>query len=199
MFDFLFEDINKLDVVGICKKIICTDRINYVIENGTKQIETLLPENLGTAEYRFISGKGGFSSINFIEWVAKKKAIYNLCVSTLAVGKKEIQKLAEFDIKKATFLVGTIFGKRGLADSYDYYDVFREICSEKNWDILETNNHSKIILMQTKNNYYVLETSSNLNENPKMEQFCFCDNKELYDFYNQFFIGLKEVINAEWR
>jgi hypothetical protein len=199
MFDFLFEDINKLDVVGICKKIVCADRINYVIDSGTVQLSALLPETLKNAEYRFISGKGGFSSINFIDWVCKKEAIKNLCVSTLAVGKKEIMKLSELDIEKATFIVGTIFKKRGLAESYNYYDVFREICEDKKWDIIETNNHSKIILMQTKQHYYVLETSSNLNENPKMEQFCFCDNKELYDFYNQFFIGLKEVINAEWR
>lgn len=199
MDDFLFDDINKLDVVGICKKIVCTDRINYIIENGTAQLTSLIPDSIGAAEYRFISGKGGFSSINFIEWVAKKETIKNLCVSTLAVGKKEIKKLAELDIEKAIFIIGTIFGKRGLAESYNYYDVFRETCEDKNWDIIETNNHSKIILMQTKNHYYVLETSSNLNENPKMEQFCFCDNKELYDFYNQFFIKLKEVINAKRR
>lgn len=45
--------------------------------------------------------------------------------------------------------------------------------------------------MRTSENYYVLETSSNLNENPKIEQYSFENNKELYLFYYEFFEKLK--------
>ena len=47
--------------------------------------------------------------------------------------------------------------------------------------------------MRTKENYYVLETSSNLNENPKIEQYSFENSKELYDFYYDFFDKLEEA------
>ena len=41
--------------------------------------------------------------------------------------------------------------------------------------------------METKKNYYVVETSSNLNENPKIEQFSFENDKELFLWYEEFF------------
>ena len=43
------------------------------------------------------------------------------------------------------------------------------------------------MLFDTDNGKYVLETSSNLNENPKIEQFSFEQNSELFDFYKKLF------------
>ena len=40
-------------------------------------------------------------------------------------------------------------------------------------------------------NFYVVETSSNLNENPKIEQYSFENDEELFLFYENFF---KEAI-----
>lgn len=37
--------------------------------------------------------------------------------------------------------------------------------------------------MDTDNGKFVIETSSNLNENPKIEQFSFERSDELFDFY----------------
>lgn len=44
--------------------------------------------------------------------------------------------------------------------------------------------------MKTPKNYYVVETSSDLNENPKMEQFSWKNDKELYNWYLELFIEL---------
>lgn len=44
-------------------------------------------------------------------------------------------------------------------------------------------NHSKVTLMRTDCNWYVLETSSNLNENQKIEQFRFENDEHLFEFY----------------
>ena len=48
---------------------------------------------------------------------------------------------------------------------------------------IRDSNHSKLLLFDTDDGKFVLETSSNLNENPSMEQFSFERNAELYDFY----------------
>lgn len=73
---------------------------------------------------------------------------------------------------------------------YNYYDFIVEKCKENNWRLKSFDNHSKICLMKTKENYYVIETSSNLNENPKMEQFNWENDKELYEWYLNLFIEL---------
>ena len=176
------KDINAL-VLESQKK----DRVNVVISTGTKMLAEIMPEVAENKAYTFISVKGGFSSINFIDYIAKKSEIDELTVTTLAVGRKHIRHLDKLPIKKAKFICSGIFEKRGLAKEYDYYDTFKTICENHGWEYSNVNNHSKVILMRSAGKKYVLETSSNLNENPKIEQFCFQIDEKLYDFYYEFF------------
>lgn len=168
------------------------------IDNETRQLSALIQEFDKTKVYKFLSVKGGFASINFIDYVAGLEVIQELTVCTLAVGKAQIERLENLKqrkrLKNANFIVSTIFKQRGeLVDKYGYYDAFQEICDRNKWRYKLTNNHAKIILMRTAQNFYVLETSSNLNENPKIEQFSFETSKELYEFYYRF---CDELLNS---
>jgi len=57
----------------------------------------------------------------------------------------------------------------------------------RGWEYVIQSNHSKLLLFDTDTGKFVLETSSNLNENPSIEQFSFERNVELYDFYENAF------------
>lgn len=146
-----------------------------------------LPDN--KTVYKFISN-GGFSSISFVIYIADKFTINNFYVSTLSVGKKELRMLDvlhdEGKLKNCNFVVGTIL-KEGNGKNYGYYDALENVCIKNNWKFKATKNHSKILLFETTNGKYVLETSSNLNENPKFEQFSFEKSEDLYNYYLQFF------------
>ncbi len=63
------------------------------------------------------------------------------------------------------------------------FSIVKTICDEHGWHIHTLNNHSKVHLYDTDAGKFVLETSSNLNENPKIEQFSFEKDAELYEFY----------------
>lgn len=137
--------------------------------------------------YKMISD-GGFSSSTIINFVAKRATINNLYVTTLRVGKKELKMLdllhRQGKLGKCSFVVGSIMrqdSKTGL--KYKYYENFEQICKNNGWQYRSERNHSKIILFDTDKGKYVLETSSNLNENPKIEQFSFEKNEELFGFY----------------
>lgn len=54
------------------------------------------------------------------------------------------------------------------------------------------NNHSKVMLFDTDAGKFVIESSSNLNENPKVEQFRLEKSAELFDFYNSFFREIRD-------
>lgn len=196
--DFDEVDINYkvLDICGLVKKMNSQKRIMEYIKDNTLQLKFLINNFDNSKVYKFISVKGGFSSINFIDYVCENEIIENLFICSLAVGKKHIQHLDSLFKKKriinCNFILGTLFEKRGLDQKYDYYDIFTNICKKNKWNYFNTNNHCKIILMRTNlKNYYVLETSSNLNENPKIEQFSFENNEELYKFYYDFFKEVK--------
>ena len=53
-----------------------------------------------------------------------------------------------------------------------------------------TTNHSKIILIDTGTDKVVVETSSNFNMNPRIEQGCITMSDELHDFYRDYFNDL---------
>lgn len=155
----------------------------------------------GDTVYKLISLSGGFSSINFIKYIADREVIEELTVSTLRIGEKQFMCLKQMTergtLKKATFCIGSIMKSdgKGKRAKYDYFQRFENYCKKYEWESVLVNNHSKIILMRTAENYYVLETSSNLNENPKIEQYSFENSKELYEFYYSFFETVKAVQN----
>ena len=58
-------------------------------------------------------------------------------------------------------------------------------CEACGFDLRGLQDHSKVTLMRTDCNWYVLKTSSNLNENPKIEQFIFENDEQLFELYKQ--------------
>lgn len=136
---------------------------------------------------------GGFSSLGFIIFIAEHTMINELTVSTLRVGKKHLHILDKLHksgkLKRVNFIVGSIMKKSGAVDKFGYYDDLIAVCKENNWQVRVENNHSKLLLFDTKDGKYVIETSSNLNENPKIEQFSFEKSAELFDFYHKFFLA----------
>lgn len=140
---------------------------------------------------KLVSATGGFASLSFIKYVADREKIKELTASTLRIGEKQFNYLnglhRQGKLENARFFIGSIMKSDKRNSKYDYFTRFNQICEKNGWKVAYVRNHSKIILMRTKENYYVLETSSNLNENPQIEQFSFENDKELYDFYENFF------------
>ena len=187
-----YDGYNRLDIHAIVREMPKRRHVAYSIENGTAQLSYLLQDFDSEKEYHFLSNGGGFASINFINYVHKNFGrIKRLYVSTLRVGKKQIEDLARMRIDSAVFVFSGVFDQGEDLD-YNYFDAFQEICKDRGWNYYRLNNHSKIILMQTDEHFFVLETSSNLNENPKIEQFTFCDDAGLFDFYQKFFEAAKK-------
>lgn len=191
------ENINP-DDLGIYQKISTESRKCFLLGESAAGLQKILEKcQLKPREsLKIISFSGGFASISFVKSIAEREVIEYLFASTLRVGERQAQILDDLEfsgrIKHAEFIVGGIM-KTDEESRYNYYEAFCRICKKNRWRYVVVNNHSKIILMQTQRNFYVLETSSNLNENPKIEQFSFENNKELFDFYKEFFEKVMEV------
>lgn len=157
----------------------------FSILSGKQALEKEMPQLPKINEsFEFVSD-GTFSSVCFISAVASKTKIEKIYASTFRVGKKEIlflNALAEKGlIKDAHFFVW-----EGMdTDKYPYFEIFQDVCKKRGWTFNGGKNHSKVIMMDTPLGKFVLKTSSNLNENPKMEQFTFEQSSELFDFYKK--------------
>lgn len=187
MFDFDFnldiEEFDEIETVSTKEK-----RVYFDLEKSFERLRANLRLPEENESIRMISPAGGWSSCSLLMYLANKENIKNLFITTLRVGEKEMNALTNLmddgkvesckivlcDISKEN----TKNGKK-----YDYTEVFEESCGEYGIEFMYRRNHAKVILAETERNYYVIKTSSNFNENPKIEQFIFSNSREIYNFY----------------
>lgn len=157
----------------------------FSIATGTAQVLKEMESLPSESEcFKFISD-GGFSSICFINAIAKKSRIDNLYISTFAVGKKEMLALKSLSDSGNLGRVFFLLQKQLLDNKTGYAELFESIIQQKGWCYSDSPNHSKVLLFDTAAGKYVIETSSNLNKNPRFEQFSVEKDEELYRFYLQ--------------
>ena len=193
-----FDDFGeKPEPCGMVLKMLSKERHFLNIGNEIKQLRSIVGEPPKPDEvYKMLSVGGGFSSIGVIKFITLFEKIEQLYVSTFRVGKKQFAELCEMNnrgqLENATIITSATQKKTDeLAEyngeKYNYYDYIKTECAEKGWKLITIDNHSKLILMRTAKNYYIVETSSNLNENPKMEQFSFENDRKLFEWYERLF------------
>ena len=176
----------------------------FILQTSSQVLDQELGRSLPAPDaeiYKIMSLGGLIASASFIKYVADKEPIEELTASTLRIGEKQFRyifSLAQHKrVKLCRFFTSTLQKQTDKKSAkYNYFQEFERICRDKGWKNIVVNNHSKIILMRTKSNYYVLETSSNLNENPKIEQYSFENSEELYRFYYHFFDLLEAGMKA---
>lgn len=156
-------------------------RVQFSIAKGIAAVSAadIIPEE--GEEVRLISPAGGFSSACVVAAIAKRRKIDAIHISTLRVGKKEMQSLAALRIPEVSITCGGIALEN--AAKYDYAQQLSACAKRFGWKVSYRRNHSKVILIRSGEDKIVVETSSNYNENPQIEQFCISNSKEVYDFY----------------
>jgi len=189
-FDFDFEATAAPDICAILKRMDAKGRKTFDVDDEIWQLKRIMPELPKRNEvFKMLSVRGGFASIGLITYIASKERINHLYVSTFRIGLKQFDVLIDLHerglLGQADFITSGMQGQNGA--KYDYLSPIVDGCMERGWGLRELNNHSKIILAETNENWYVIETSSNLNENPKVEQFSFENDAGLFEFYEDFF------------
>ena len=173
---------------GVSEAFETNDRVIFDLFESAEKLHEycILPDE--NQSIRMISPAGGWSSCSLLLALSDKAKIGELYITTLRVGKKELQALCGLDIKKVHFALGGI--SRENAEKYDYSAELESVCAYQGWTYTYLRNHSKVILAKTNRGKIVIETSSNFNENPQIEQFCISNSAALYDFYVQQFKAL---------
>ncbi len=155
----------------------------FLLIRSVRVLDGVCPELPNETEcFKFVS-HGNFASVSFVALIASHAIIRCLHCSTFHVGEKEFRLLAGLHEKGRLehVKIVTLSTKR-LSDK-NTFDPILNIASKYGWEIIQKRNHSKVFLFDTNIGKYVLETSSNLNENPKTEQYSLEKDSELYDFY----------------
>jgi len=165
-------------------------RTRFKLGGSVGHLESLLGGCLPADDevYKLISNRH-FSVISLILYIAQRTVINELYVSTFGVGRKEIVMLQGLHEQGRLGNVSLVAGRimANAADKKERDHLLKQICERNEWRYICIDNHAKLALLDTSAGKFIIETSSNLNENPSIEHFSFEKSPEAYDFYKDWF------------
>ena len=140
--------------------------------------------------YHFITG-GDVDSLSFLKTVLRQQDLDYLLFSTWYMAAEDILQIDEWikagKIKKMDAYLGEIFPSTYRVEYEMMKDLFeRHGCGR----MAIFKNHSKIYAGYGSKFPFAIESSANINTNPRTENGCITIDKGLYQFYRDFFDGI---------
>ena len=139
---------------------------------------------------------GDVDSLSYLKVVLRQQDLDYCLFSTWCMAAEDILQfrhwVEEGRIKKLDAYVGEIF-----PNSYKIeYKMLKDMYAELNCGrIAVFKNHSKIFAGYGDKFYFGIQTSANINTNPRTENGCITISKGLFHFYKDYFDGIKSFVN----
>lgn len=159
-------------------------RTRFVLARESQRLSALMSAPRERERCEMVSGRAGFSSIAAIDYVARRDPVEELLVMTFNVSKARMLALERLH---AAGMVGE--GHIVASDVKAGRDpCCRATCARMGWRFDELKNHAKLILMRTEGGArHCVRTSSNLNENPRIETYSWGNDPDMFAFYARLF------------
>jgi hypothetical protein len=134
---------------------------------------------------------GDVDSLSYLKVVLRQQDLDYCLFSTWCMSAEDILQFDEWleagKIKKLDAYVGEIFPGTYSIE----YAMLKNIFAKYNCGrIAVFRNHSKIYAGYGSKFYFGIETSANINTNPRTENGCITIDKGLFEFYKQYFDGI---------
>ena len=139
---------------------------------------------------------GDVDSLSYLAHLVKSARFDAVLISTWCMAMADIDLILHW---LATGRVGRcdFYGGEILPGTYpDETDKLDRAQAEgRPVSLCIARNHAKIMLAHNAEDdlYLAIESSANVNTNPRIEQTCITRDRDLWEFYREFFTGLKSV------
>jgi len=149
-------------------------------------VQTLEPDHL----YNFITG-GDVDGLSYLKLVLRSQDIDYCLFSTWCMATEDIYQIRDWlkdgKIKKMDAFVGEIFPGTYRMQ----YNLLKPIIEKSDGRVAVFRNHSKIFAGYGDKFHFGIQTSANINTNPRTEQGCIQTTEEIYQFYYDYFSGIR--------
>lgn len=133
---------------------------------------------------------GDVDSLTFLRVIVKQQHIRYAILSTWCMAAEDIKEIDTWleagYIDRIDFFCGEIF--RGTYTKE--YNAMKDLCRRHGCKMSIFRNHSKVMVVYGEKFNAVIESSANVNTNPRTEQTCITLDDDLCDFYLEFFNGI---------
>lgn len=144
---------------------------------------------------------GDVDSLTYLRHIVKQQRLRYVLLATWCMATSDAKEMREWvsrgDVGRFDFYVGEIFksGYRGCLEVLD------EICKATGGRTARIRNHSKLMAFFGERFSGVIESSANVDTNPRIEQTCITINRDIAVFYKDFFDQMKDYDGRyqEWQ
>lgn len=141
-------------------------------------------------QYNFITA-GDVDALSYLKIIMNQHDLDHLIVSTWCMSQRDAEDISTLvldgRIKAMDFFVGEIMPSGDKAA----WRVLKELYEDNPnlGKLIAFRNHAKIFAGYNGEEqfYFGLQSSANINTNPRCEQACLTTDKELYEFYKDYF------------
>jgi len=161
-------------------------------------IEDILPLEVRKGDcYHVISG-GDVDSLSYLMYLLRQTRVKHLACSTWRIAMCDIDEIRRQitlgRIGKLDFYVGEILP----GNLPEEYHTLAEVCRDTGGRIAVFRNHSKVMAAYGEKFDFTIESSANINQNPRTEQTVITIDSGVAKFYFDFFDGIISF-DKEWR
>jgi hypothetical protein len=189
-FDLNLDD-DGLTQKPLSKSIKTKDRQVFKRLTSERQLEELLEwEFEPDTAYHVISG-GDIDALSFLKYILRQQSLEYVAFSTWCMAECDILEIMRYlqlgRITRIDGYVGEIF----KGTYYKEYEMLLSLHKTYGGRTAIFRNHAKIFIGFGKKFDFVIETSANINTNPRSENTVITTNTALALFYKDFYDGVR--------
>lgn len=134
---------------------------------------------------------GDVDSLTYMRVIVKQQKIKYALISTWCMASEDIAEIKSWlergYIGRCDFYIGEIF----KSSYYKQHEELTALCKELGGRVCMARNHSKVMVLLGERFDCVVESSANVNTNPRIENCVITVDSDLAHWYKNFFDGIK--------
>lgn len=134
---------------------------------------------------------GDVDALTYMRVVVKQQPLKYALISSWCIASEDIAEVRSWlergYIRRVDWYVGEIF----KASYYRQYEELQELCKTLGGRVAICRNHSKLMVMLGERFDCAVESSANVNTNPRIENAVITVDSDLAHWYKEFFDGIK--------
>jgi hypothetical protein len=162
----------------------------------------ILPGTLEAGTSYHVISHGDVDALSYLIHIMRGGVtLDSLLISTWCMAKPDVEWLRAqceaWKIGRIDFVLGEIFP----ASYPDEYEAVAQMERDEMATMKIARNHAKVMAgcHAESGFYFAIESSSNVNTNPRIEQTAIHMSRELHDFYREFYDGVKSIDGARYK
>lgn len=141
--------------------------------------------------YNFLTG-GDIDSLSFLKCILRQQNLEHCLAATWCLAGEDILQLEEWvkegKIRHLDMYLGEIFPTSYIIEWAMLKDMYERHPGHGRYAVFR--NHSKIFAGKGDKFSFGIQSSANINTNPRTEQACITIDRGLYEFYKEYFDGI---------